>query len=139
MAIVDDEPIIVLAKTRLMLYPDELRRTNVDGSKVLRLPLSAVKSIELRKVFEPLSFVLLLLGLGIVAIGFYVSSYNWLSCILYVVAAVPLLMGVFGCVGDRIVLITEHGPVVIECPDARGDADCFATSLIDVLKKRSTQ
>jgi hypothetical protein len=127
------EPLFALSKTRVCVYPGELQRKNEDGTLLLRLPLASIQSAVFRRPFNPSCLLLVGAAALFAAIGWFVSEYNWLSCLLYVAAVVVTVVAVIGSRSDRLVLRTDGGEVSFDCAELANEVTCFVTSLQEVL------
>lgn len=95
----------------------ELQRINTNGTFVLRIPLHTVISLEVKRSFDPISLIFIGLAAAFSAIAAFVSTHDLLTCSLYVVAALLVGIGLFGCVACCIRVRTTNGNSDIHCTD----------------------
>ena len=118
-----------LPQTLLRVEDGELQRRTQDGGYVMRIPLDDIEEIAVRRQFEPISLVFVALAGGLGAIGYFVSE-NWLfTAILYVLALLPLCIGVFGITGFYIVIRSAGGEMRVSSKDESDETLGFVNSV----------
>ncbi len=125
-----------LEQTRLLVYPDEVLRLNVDGSTVLRIPLESIESVDIRLRLNPASITPMIASGIMFAMGLYVSTSNWFSCILYLLAMVTGLSSLHGLVRGILVLGRREQPLEIAVLESPDKVHGFVVSLREMLPKK---
>jgi hypothetical protein len=123
-----------LVKTRLCLNGGELQRLNNNGGAILRLPLAIVRSIEVRKKFDPICLVFMAMGAGAAAIGALVSENSTLTVLLYVAGVLLVGFGLLGAMALQIIIRTDDEVATVQCTDMNDEAECFVTSVRHMLR-----
>jgi hypothetical protein len=124
-----------LLKTKLRVNGEELQRLNKDGGPVLRLPLHAIRSIEVRKKFDAICLVFIGMGVAAAAIGALISENNVLTIILYVVGVLFVGFGLLGAMALQITIRTDDDEVTtVQCSDMSDEAECFVTSVRHIVR-----
>ena len=118
-----------LRKTYLRVEEGELVRRNEAGGVVMRVPLDDLESVAYVREFNPFSFAILLVAGGIAAIGYFVSQYNVVTVLLYVLAMLLGVFGLFGLRGDVVLVRTRGEAVRIASPDQADEVAGFVASL----------
>lgn len=126
-----------LEKTHLQLHNGELQRLNRKGSVTLRLPLTEVDSVDFRRYFDPIGFVFSAMGLGLGAIGMFVSESNILTCLLYIAAVLVIGFGVIGSASYHVIINTTDGETRVQCNDLPDEGWGFVTSVRFCLRNRN--
>lgn len=72
-----------LSTSNLRVSVGELQRLNSRNNFLLRLPLTQIHRIGLRRRFDFLTINLVFVGIALAAIGAYVSTSNFTTCVLY--------------------------------------------------------
>jgi hypothetical protein len=117
-------PRLELRGARLQVVGDELIRRNSRGGVVLRLRLDAIDEVTVRSRLDPMAAVILAFGLGLAALGCFVSESNILTTILYVIALLGAALAVIGIarteigirLGEKTVPVYPSG-LVADGPD----------------------
>lgn len=126
-----------LEKTHLQINNGELQRINKNGKVALRLPLTEVESVDFRRYFDPIGFVFSGIGLGLGAIGMFVSENNILTCLLYIAAVLVIGFAVIGSVAFHIIINTTDGETRVQCNDLPDEGWGFVTSMRYCLRNRN--
>lgn len=125
----ESEAQLELFKTGLRVVDGELQRLNKLGGIVMRLPLRQIDMVEFQSRLDPFCLVFITVGIGLGAIGHYVSENNVLTALLY--AAGIILVG-FGLLGSitRLIQIRSSGcTTTIQCSDMVDEGEGFVCSL----------
>lgn len=122
-----------LPKTRISITQNEMCRSNKDGSMLLRIPLNSIQSVEFRRPFAPSSITFLLVAAGLVAIGIYISAYNWLSVLLYVLAFLVGGIGILGMQRDTLFVQRAEGNLSFDCDEPSDEVRQFVMSFESIL------
>ena len=127
----DEEPTasLELPQTMLRIQDGELQRRTQGGGTMMRIPLDDIEEITVRRQFEPISLVFVALAGGLGAIGYFVSEHWLFSGILYVIALLPLSIGVFGITGFYIVIRSAGGEVRVSSKDESDEPIGFVNSV----------
>ena len=132
----DDEPSkstparLELPKTGLAVVGGELIRRTESGGINLRIPLDDLEAIEFTRPFSPSCLIPIALGLGLAAIGFFVSEYNVATIVLYVLALCLIAFGLFGTRSDTIILTARNQAAIrLSCDDAADVGAGFVLSV----------
>lgn len=131
-----ESPDLELPKTRLLVFNGELQRLNQRDTVVLRLPLDSLRSIEYRRSFEPGMCIFLLVGVGLAAIGYFVSQNNIVTAALYAAAIILAGFSLLGTFGVKIIIVTDEGSNTIVCNDLNDEAEGFVRSVQHLLHDR---
>lgn len=118
-----------LSKTRLRVIGGELQRLNDEGGIAMRLPLEEIEEVTSGSRVDPFGPVCVLLALGVGAIAYFVSQYNIVTTLLYIVALALLALGILGFLGRVIVIRAQTGTTAIVYSDGWDEAAGFITSL----------
>ena len=118
-----------LRKTRLRVEEGELVRRNELGGAVMQVPLDDIESIIYSREISMFAIVMIVMAGGFASIGYFVSNYNVLNVILYVLAMLLCSFGVFGFRDDVIVLRTRGENFRITPPDQTDDVVGFVVSV----------
>ncbi|TWW09477.1 hypothetical protein E3A20_13910 [Planctomyces bekefii] len=70
--------------------------------------------------------------MGAVAVGYFVSQYNWLSSVQYVVGLFAGVLGLFGWRKGQLVLRTSDTEMVVDCDELANEV-CFTIALNALL------
>ncbi len=128
-----DDAELVLPETRLRVQGDHLVRLNEDGSTSLRIPLLSIEDVSFRLKFDPTVLVFAVGTAVLMAIGKYVSSTNWISVVLYLLATVTGMIALFA-VFDKVITIDRKGePLEIVCSENSDQVRGFLASLQELL------
>jgi hypothetical protein len=118
-----------LCKTRLRVVGGDLIRLNEKGGIAMRLPLDEIEDVASVYRIEPLGPIFLLLALGIGAVAYYVSQYNILTTLLYIVALGLMALSIPGFLNRVIAVRARTGTTAIGFSDSWDEASGFVTSL----------
>ena len=129
-----------LLKSNLRLSGGELQRLNNRNNFLLRLPLTQIQRIGLRRRFDFMSSIVVFVGMALAAIGAYVSTSNFTTCVLYVLAVLAMALGFFSMRFPTIQLIirTPDGVLRIQCQDPADEVECFLLSVRALLPKNES-
>lgn len=117
-----------LSKTRLAIEDDELRQLNSDGRHVLRIPLAEVKDLRFCKTIEPLGLGFLTIALLVWCVGYFVCENDILKSLIYISAVLLGGFGLLGIYSDRILVGTQRGNLLLNCPDRADEGQGFVVS-----------
>lgn len=131
----DDED-LALTRTKLSVVDGEMQRLNWDNRMLLRLPLSEMERIQLRRTFDWRVFPFAATGIAIGLVGYFVSENNVLSVILYVIGILLIGIGGLGSYGVAIDVTTRDGVTAIPCFDSLDRCECFVTSVRQMMRDR---
>lgn len=118
-----------LTDTKLRVVDGELQRLNEKGGVAMRVALSTINRIEFQTRFDKGFFLFLGATIGLGLIGALVSQNNILTCILYAIAMLVLLIGLFGCRDRVIVIVTDDELLDVINRDPKDMLDGFVSSL----------
>jgi hypothetical protein len=121
--------VLELAKTRLRVVSGELQRLNKSGGVMLRLPLHQIEAVEFRSFFDPVCIVFMAMGVGLGAIGYYVSESNILTSLLYVAGVLLFGFGLLGSVSPYFVIRSRGETIYIQFSDLGDEGQGFVSSL----------
>lgn len=128
-----DEADLELFKTGLRVQQGELVRLNKNGGIAMRLPLASIDSVEYLTRFDPFCVVFIAVGLGLGAIGHFVSESNLLTSLLYAGGIMLVGFGSLGMVMRVIQVRSATGTIHIQCSDLTDEGEGFVCSLQSLI------
>jgi len=140
----DDAPqpapisVLELVKTRLRVVNGELLRENRNGGFTMRLPLTAIESVDYRPSWESYSLLFFPAAIGLALLAALVAENNFLVVFLYVTAGVAGLIALTGLFGKVIVIRSRGNLTRIQCLDDADEGDGFVCSLRQMIEGNET-
>jgi hypothetical protein len=136
----EEESVVIdleLLKSNLRVSVGELQRLNARNNFLLRLPLTQILRIGLRRRFDFMTINLVFVGVALAAIGAYVSASNLTTCVLYTLAVFAMAIGFFGMRFPTVQLVirTSDGVLRVQCQDPPDEVECFLVSLRMLIPK----
>jgi hypothetical protein len=124
-----------LPKTGLQVRGDELIKLGARDAVTIRLPLAEIESIRFAMTFEPISLVFIGTGIGLGLVGFFFSSYDWLSVVLYVAGVLLIGFGIMGWMCYRVMIVSQGETIGVACNDLPEEGRGFVSSLRWLLRR----
>lgn len=125
----EGEAQLELFKTGLRVVDGELQRLNKHGGIVMRLPLRKIESVEFHSRLDPFCLVFIAVGIGLGAVGHYVSENNVLTALLYAAGIILIGFGLLGGITRLIEIRSTAGCTTVQCNDMADEAEGFVCSL----------
>lgn len=125
----EGEAQLELFKTGLRVVDGELQQLNKEGGIVMRLPLRQIETVEFQSRLDPFCLVFIAVGIGLGAVGHYVSENNVLTALLYAAGIILVGFGLLGSVTRLIQIRSGAGGITIQCNDMVDEGEGFVCSL----------
>lgn len=125
----EGDALLELIKTGLRVVDGELQRVNSQGGIVMRLSLRQIEAVEFCSRFDPFCLVFVAVGIGLGAVGYFVSENNLLTALLYAAGIMLVGFGLLGSVTRLIVVHCPGGITTIQCNDMVDEGEGFVCSL----------
>lgn len=118
-----------LVKTRLCIVDGVLIRYTTNDTSSLRIPLSNLVSIEVYSRPSKFAATMLLVAIGVGCLGYYVSQYNVLTVLLYLMALTGVGLSLIGLFEDRMLVKTRTGSFPVDIQDSLEETKGFVATL----------